>query len=82
MECLVGPKLVGEFYEKLRSMLPFVKKTTDQSSAGCDLKMVKWDGPIVVDEGIMRMDKPLSVVTKKMIYNYENVESLLLDGWR
>ena len=82
MEMLIGPKLEGENYEKLRSMLPFVRKTTSQESAGMDLKMTKWEGPLVVDEGIMRMDRPLSVVTKKMIFNYENVESLLLDGWR
>lgn len=82
MECLIGPKLVGEHFEKLRGMLTFVKKTTDQSSAGCDLKLTKWDGPLVVDEGIMVVSDPLAVRTKKMIYRYENVAGLLLDGWR
>lgn len=84
LEMIISRKLTdetkAEHMEFLRSLVPFVRKVTRDASEM--IFVVKWEGPLVIDEGNISIDRPLTVKTKKMVFNYPNVESLLLDGWR
>ena len=83
IEMIMAPKIDGPIepktMKKLREFLSFVKKTCSQDS----ISVNKWsDGGMILESGVIHPKNPLTVVGKGMAYAYENVESLLLDGWR